>query len=488
MAAKDEQTASQSKTFTLWVNSHLRKRDGRKIDTLAKLGDGVSLVVLMEVLSNSVVNGGKYTKAPKIRVQMLENLRLALDHASMNGVKVTASPENFVDSNTTMILGFIWMLIIRFQIRQYSHQEPRSLSRQASTVHAEGSAPPSTKPTDGPAAESAGHSSHDAEASSGNVADEILHWARTALAAYTDLQFASLGELFASGDAFLALCELFGAQGINYATAKGMGTESACRLAYETAETAFDIPQLLDPEVAPDKLSLITYVSYYRAYEHTAKVLKREAAEREAAAAALKAKSDEIAAMEAKINALSVALEAAIPDDDKETQTDPMTCCAEREAAVRAELGVSLAKRDAELALRQKEVEAANADLATKEHVLSAARAAAAAKDHALSDSAAAAAESAAALTALRAELAAKDSEIARLTSENERLTAANAQLTGEVARLTAEVASLGEQLEEKVHGPSSASERARVAARAMATLIRVSKGQLYEEAEEDAQ
>jgi hypothetical protein len=45
----------------------------------------------------------------------MANLSLALDTAESSGIKVTASPQDFADMNTKLVLGFIWSLIAREQ-------------------------------------------------------------------------------------------------------------------------------------------------------------------------------------------------------------------------------------------------------------------------------------------------------------------------------------------------------------------------------------
>ena len=52
----------QKKTFTAWVNSHL-KREGMEVEDLSKdFGDGVKLIKLIETISEETL--GKYHKNP----------------------------------------------------------------------------------------------------------------------------------------------------------------------------------------------------------------------------------------------------------------------------------------------------------------------------------------------------------------------------------------------------------------------------------------
>lgn len=48
----DERDAIQKKTFTKWINNHLRKAGGNVTDLFQDLRDGQSLLTLLELLSN----------------------------------------------------------------------------------------------------------------------------------------------------------------------------------------------------------------------------------------------------------------------------------------------------------------------------------------------------------------------------------------------------------------------------------------------------
>ena len=67
----------QKKTFTNWCNKHLQKQDTMIEDLAVDLGDGVRLIVLLEVLSEKKL--GRYNKKPRLIVQRMENLQTALN-------------------------------------------------------------------------------------------------------------------------------------------------------------------------------------------------------------------------------------------------------------------------------------------------------------------------------------------------------------------------------------------------------------------------
>ena len=68
----------QKKTFTRWCNEHLKKVENMFVDEITTdFGDGVRLIVLLEVLSQKKL--GRYNKKPRITAQRMENAQQALD-------------------------------------------------------------------------------------------------------------------------------------------------------------------------------------------------------------------------------------------------------------------------------------------------------------------------------------------------------------------------------------------------------------------------
>ncbi|KAK3266388.1 hypothetical protein CYMTET_24994 [Cymbomonas tetramitiformis] len=115
----------QENTFRRWCNDYLSGTGngkttptGRFINNLKEdLKDGVALIELLEVLSGKPV--GKYNKHPKLDIQKMENLSLAIAFISAQGIKlVNISAEDICSGNMRLILGLIWTLILRFEINQ----------------------------------------------------------------------------------------------------------------------------------------------------------------------------------------------------------------------------------------------------------------------------------------------------------------------------------------------------------------------------------
>lgn len=60
----DERDAIQKKTFTKWINNHLRKAGGKVTDLFQDLRDGQSLLTLLELLSNEKLVSTWHSRNP----------------------------------------------------------------------------------------------------------------------------------------------------------------------------------------------------------------------------------------------------------------------------------------------------------------------------------------------------------------------------------------------------------------------------------------
>lgn len=105
----------QEKTFTRWINEHLAER-GMKCENLkTDLADGLLLINLLEVLSDK--QSKRYNKHPRINLQQMENITIALDFIKDEGIQlVNIGSEDIHGGNMRLILGLIWTLILKFEI------------------------------------------------------------------------------------------------------------------------------------------------------------------------------------------------------------------------------------------------------------------------------------------------------------------------------------------------------------------------------------
>ncbi|KAH8389968.1 hypothetical protein KR200_004751 [Drosophila serrata] len=107
-----ERDAIQKKTFTKWVNKHLKKANRRVVDLFEDLRDGHNLLSLLEVLSGEHLPREK----GKMRFHMLQNAQMALDFLRYKKIKlVNIRAEDIVDGNPKLTLGLIWTIILHFQ-------------------------------------------------------------------------------------------------------------------------------------------------------------------------------------------------------------------------------------------------------------------------------------------------------------------------------------------------------------------------------------
>lgn len=107
--------ASQKKTFTRWTNHYLAERMLKINDLFVDLKDGILLINLMELISSKSL--GRYEKRPRMELQMLGNIDVALKFITSEGIKlVNIGPKDIYIGAPKLILGLIWTLILRYQI------------------------------------------------------------------------------------------------------------------------------------------------------------------------------------------------------------------------------------------------------------------------------------------------------------------------------------------------------------------------------------
>jgi len=210
----------QKKTFTRWCNTYLIERKLSVNDLTKDLATGILLINLLEQISGKVV-ATNYAKNPKLRVQQIENVNFALEFLKKEGIKIVGiDGGNVVDGNSKLILGLIWMIILRFQIKVNEGNSARQ---------------------------------------------ELLEWIRSQIPTYNIQNFTTDWQ---SGKALMALCEAV--QPGQFKLPHDFSDPiTNCNLAYNKAKYNMRIPMILDAEDmvnAPDELANMTYLSYYRDY------------------------------------------------------------------------------------------------------------------------------------------------------------------------------------------------------------------------------
>jgi len=211
----------QKKTFTRWCNTYLMERRMNVQDLSKDLESGILLLNLLEQISGKTV-ATVYNKNPKIGVQNIENVNMSLQFLTKEGIKLVGiDGGNIVDGNLKLILGLIWIIILRFQI----------------------------------------------QVNEGNTArQELLDWVRSQIPEYNINNF---GADWQSGRAICSLGEVIQPGQMNLPKDFKASALDNCQMGLDKAYDNMKIPKLVDAEdvvQAPDELAMMTYISYYRDY------------------------------------------------------------------------------------------------------------------------------------------------------------------------------------------------------------------------------
>jgi len=215
----------QERVFTKWVNAQLGKR-GRKINNLfTDFEDGIQLIHLYEVISDTDL--GSYNKAPKFDIHKVANLNKVISlinkFVDSVGIKVQFSAEQVLKGEKRIILGMIWCLIHKFEIQNISEEEY-------------------------------------------SAREGLLLWCQKKTKGYPRVNVKNFTSSWQDGLAFCALIHKHRPDLINYDECLKQGAKENLQTAFDVAEKHLDIPQLLDVNdmlTAPDDKSVMTYIAYY---------------------------------------------------------------------------------------------------------------------------------------------------------------------------------------------------------------------------------
>ncbi|XP_054090026.1 dystonin isoform X28 [Zeugodacus cucurbitae] len=219
---KDERDAIQKKTFTKWVNKHLKKAKRQVDDLFEDLRDGHNLLTLLEVLSNEHLPREK----GKMRFHMLQNAQMALDFLRYKKIKlVNIRAEDIVDGNPKLTLGLIWTIILHFQISDIVVGKDDNVSAR----------------------------------------EALLRWARRSTLRYPGVRVNDFTSSWRDGLAFSALVHRNRPDLLDWRKARTDRPRERLEQAFHIVEKEYGVTRLLDPEDVdtnePDEKSLITYIS-----------------------------------------------------------------------------------------------------------------------------------------------------------------------------------------------------------------------------------
>jgi actinin alpha len=233
-ATRDAYVAMQAKTFTRWVNIHLKKRNMPIEDIFEDTKNGVAWCNLCEIMGGETmkaVTGKSFNKKPKIQIQMTENGNFVLEYLKNKDMTfVNVGSMDFVNGNQKIVLGFIWKIILRFVVAEEGQ-------------------------------------------------DGLLLWAQRSTKPYSSCEVNNFHRSWKDGKAFVGIIHKHRPDLIANPDELGGNDAENLELAFSVAQDKLGIDRLLDVEdivdsEKPDEKSIATYISQF--YLLFAKQLQNE--------------------------------------------------------------------------------------------------------------------------------------------------------------------------------------------------------------------
>ncbi|XP_067947669.1 dystrophin-like [Watersipora subatra] len=221
----DEREDIQKRTFTRWINTHLKKNGKAEVEDL--FGDfcnGKSLLALLEVLSGVSLT----PERGRMRVHFLNNVTKAVTFLTDKcGIRlVNISSDDIVNGNVKLILGLVWTIISHWQM--------------------------------------AGAMASQSNGSQESVEKMLLAWCRSSTQGYPNVNIQNFTSSWSDGFAFNALMHSHRPELFDYDELVAVNDVDYTLIhAFQVADSNFQIAKLLEPKdmERPDKKSVLLYVT-----------------------------------------------------------------------------------------------------------------------------------------------------------------------------------------------------------------------------------
>lgn len=217
---------TQIKSFTKWAQTYLIKRAINITDITKDFANGINLWNLAELIVGEDIKG-KMHKNPRVPIEKIDNCQLAISFLiEKRGVKfVGIGPENIVNQDMTLTLGFFWTLILNTRMHELA----------MSGIKIDGANP-------------------------------ILRWSQKNTKGYDEVQIEDFSNSWKSGLGFCALLNRYHPELIDYDECKSKTPEERVNKAIEVCNET-GITNYIDASdimvEKPDDKSIMLQVSEY---------------------------------------------------------------------------------------------------------------------------------------------------------------------------------------------------------------------------------